>query len=125
MDYASFRAERIARAQDAERFDRVVMDPLDIKRLNWKTNQLEKYPRQQRRNRDREEAREPAFSHRLIFALEQAEAGMGLFITTRRRDGLKIKRYRAAYLSERQDPVANYEGRYKALFPVPTGAEVL
>lgn len=123
------RAVHLSIAKATPGYDRVKLHDGPLVRLDWKTGIAAPYPRQQRRSRDREEAREPSFSDRLAFALSQIEwldipgnfvSAMGLFSVSPMSKVInrRVKRYRAAYLSERQDPSADYQDRYKALFPV-------
>lgn len=115
-------------------------------RLDFKTGIAAPYPRQQHRNQMREEARLPSFTDRLAFALSQIEwlppevltmgafdwveggmlSAMGLMSTSPMSPtiGRRVKRYRAAYLSERQEPSADYSKRYQALFTVHAGEAV-
>jgi|SRR5215217_1709557 len=82
--------------------------------------------RQVRRARERDRERGPVFSDRLAYALSQIEPGMGLFSyspmspTT----GRRVKRYRAAYLSERMPASETNARRYQALFPMSESPEV-
>lgn len=142
--YQLARNGRILIAHSTPGFDRVKYHDGPLVRLDMRTGVAGPYPRQQRRNRDREEARAPSFTDRLVFALSQIEwrehfayatnglymkdmlASMGLMSTSPMSSviGRRVKRYRAAYLSERQEPSADYSKRYQALFPVHAGEAV-
>jgi len=82
--------------------------------------------RQVRRARERDRDGPINLSDRLNFALAQLIPGMGLFSYSPVSPtiGRRVKRYRAAFTSERMEPIADYSRRYQALFAMPESPEV-
>lgn len=113
-----------------DRARRIELGPQGGKLINNTGNS-----RQVRRARERDREAPISFSDRLNYALGEIEwhliegrtvSSMGLYTywTLSPVIGRKVRRYRAAYLSERMEPSADYQGRYKALFPMPESPAV-